>query len=149
MDAYLTKPLDIARLQEVLSRFGDSSHRTSELQAMAAARLAELTDGDTEFYDELVSTFILGGREALREMQQAVERGDKETLGRQAHRLKGASANLHLQELAAIAALVESNARQQADTDCSRDVARMSTEFEKTAVALRAGAGAGSDAAGR
>jgi signal transduction histidine kinase/ligand-binding sensor domain-containing protein/DNA-binding response OmpR family regulator len=138
MDAYLTKPLDVAHLQQVLEKFASANTRTGELQAAAASRLAELTDGDEEFYDELISTFIIGGREALREMQQAVERGDKETLGRQAHRLKGASANLHLQELTAIAAMVESNARQQVEADWSGDVAKMSTEFERTAQALQA-----------
>jgi two-component system sensor histidine kinase/response regulator len=139
MDAYLTKPLDIAHLQSMLDKFaGAGAMRPVELQAAAAARLAELTDGDEEFYDELISTFIIGGREALREMQQAVERGDKETLGRQAHRLKGASANLHLQQLTAIAATVESNARQQVEADWSGDVAKMSTEFERTAQALQA-----------
>jgi HPt (histidine-containing phosphotransfer) domain-containing protein len=65
-------------------------------------------------------------------------RGDKETLGRQAHRLKGASANLHLEELTAIAALVESNARREGNPDWSHDMEKISTEFEKTAEALQA-----------
>ena len=140
MDAYLTKPLDIARLEEVLEKFAKVADHPAALHAAALKRLADLAGDDTAFYDELVSTFILGGREAVTEMQHAVKRGDQETLGRQAHRLKGASANLHLQELASIAETIETNARMQTDrsTDWSRDVEKISSEFERTAEALQA-----------
>jgi len=140
MDAYLTKPLEIARLQEILNQFVQAAPQPADLHAAALLRLADLAGDDTEFYEELVSTFIIGGREAVKDMQQAIARGDSELLGRSAHRLRGASANLHLEELAKIAALIEDNARKPAesDSDWSRDVENFSSEFERTAEALRA-----------
>ena len=114
MDDYLTKPLDISRLQDVLDRFmgradGESvpaaAPSTAAVEAPSAdkairARLADVSGDDEEFMIELVNAFLSGGEDTVQELRAAVELGDAEAIARAAHKLKGAAANLHVNNLA-------------------------------------------------
>jgi CheY-like chemotaxis protein/HPt (histidine-containing phosphotransfer) domain-containing protein len=144
MDDYLTKPIDMGRLQAVLERFVGSKPQAAQPAPAPAlcdeailARQGEIAGDDPEFHEELVSAFILGGEETLREMQEAVVRGDRDTLGRCAHKLKGASANLHMDTLAAIAFDIETRAKAGEDSDWRRNFARVSSEFARVAAGLK------------
>ncbi|MFL6551350.1 MAG: response regulator, partial [Povalibacter sp.] len=120
MNDYLTKPLDISRLQDVLDRFlspAVSEERILNTRTIASStaisirrRLNEIADGDAEFAVELLSAFIGGAQEALQEMELAVHSNDLGALGRAAHKLKGASSNLHIEELAARSLAIETRA---------------------------------------
>jgi PAS domain S-box-containing protein len=119
MDGFLTKPLEIARLHETLTKFG---LRVSPEEGAAApgggnsnvpidlSRLHELTDGDPEFTRELVATFIASGEQTMAELRAALAALDRAALSRIAHKLKGASANIHAGPLCNLSHLLESQA---------------------------------------
>jgi HPt (histidine-containing phosphotransfer) domain-containing protein len=81
------------------------------------ARLNELTEGDPEFAYELASTFIASGEEVVQEIRTAMSCFDRGGLSRAAHKLKGASANIHADPLRALADTLE---RQSAQLDQPR-----------------------------
>jgi two-component system sensor histidine kinase/response regulator len=120
MNGFLTKPLDIARLHETLEMHGlaaassDNGNGETTAKAMNTpvnlARLNEITDGDPEFAYELASTFISSGEQVLTEIQTALDALDRNGLSRAAHKLKGASANIHADALRDLAYALESQA---------------------------------------
>jgi PAS domain S-box-containing protein len=169
MDDYLTKPLDITRLQDVLDRFfapatdantelftepstepsatAASSHSTdtdrqttpmTELDTAIRARLADIAGDDTEFVGELINAFIMGSEESIREMHQGIVAKDRGALGRAAHKLKGASSNLHIDALAVMAGDVETAAKAGKDEGMTKAVEAIVTEFQRVAQAMRA-----------
>jgi len=107
MNAFLTKPLEIARLYETLERFGLGVTQQADATAPAEestapvdlAKLNEITDGDAEFTYELASTFISSGYQVINEITAALAAFDRVALARAAHKLKGASANIHAESV--------------------------------------------------
>ena len=108
MDAHLGKPLEPSQLANCLGRYltADSAPTAIDLPA-----LRELTGGDVEFERELIDTFIRSGDACLAEILAALRASDLETIGRRAHALKGASANIHARPLSAAASQLEHAAR--------------------------------------
>jgi PAS domain S-box-containing protein len=149
MDDYLTKPLDISRLQDVLDRFmGAPAAAAAATPSPAAtpasvntssvrARLADIAGDDPQFVDELIQTFVAGGADSVREIRAAASRGELDVLTRAAHRFKGACANLHIDTLATLTAALEGHARGGQPRDWREDVERIATEFERVAEQLR------------
>jgi len=148
MDDYLTKPLDISRLEDVLDRFmGNSADRDPKPESGAPriasadvsvrARLAEIAGDDVEFIAELIGAFLTGGEDTLRELEAAAANGDAGAIGRAAHKLKGASANLHIDGLAALTLEVETRAKAGQPADWRHDLERIKTEFARVSAALR------------
>jgi PAS domain S-box-containing protein len=109
MDAHLGKPIVPAQLIDCLSRY---LKRSDERQAVDMNALRELTGGDTEFERELVETFVSSGDQCLADIASALRIRDFDTIGKRAHALKGASANIHARDLAAAASTLENAARQ-------------------------------------
>ncbi len=147
MNDYLTKPLDISRLQDVLDRFLSPAAAEEKLLTMPTqpsttvtsirSRLNEIADGDAEFAVELLATFIAGAQESLQEIELAVHANDLGALARAAHKLKGASSNLHIEELAARAQAVEARAKANEVADWHHELAQLSDEFARISVTLR------------
>ncbi|MET0986119.1 MAG: response regulator [Steroidobacteraceae bacterium] len=160
MDNYLTKPLDIARLQDVLDTyFGGSSQAMTHIERTLTApathlgdvrrRLQEVSGGDAEFERELITAFVDSGEETLREMHTVLERGDRAGLSRCAHRFKGACANLHIDFLTSLAQAIETGAKAGAAHDWKADVAQLAAEFKQVCAALRSGPAAQTAGAAR
>lgn len=164
MDDYLTKPLDMARLRTVLDRYLRVRPRAASSGAPAQAtapppgsappvaracdepmwaRLAEIAGDDDDFIGEVIGAYVLGGQEALFEMRRAAHRGERELLGRCAHRLKGASENLRIDGLAAAMHEIERCANAGEDCDWQQRVHQATVEFERIAELLRARMGSG------
>jgi len=102
------------------------------------ARLNEITDGDVEFAHELASTFVASGEEVLREIHAALAAFDRVALSRAAHKLKGASANIHAEPLRDLAYTLETQAAQL-DQPRLRDlVDRLQNQFQIAAQFLQA-----------
>ena len=147
MDDYLTKPLDISRLQDVLDRFMSAvssdmdptvvASMTRNLDESLEARLREVAGDDDEFAAELVSAFIMSGEEAILELRAAAHRQDLEQLARAAHKLKGAANNLHVDRLGLLTADVEARARGGGRNDWSEELKMISAEFERVSEQLR------------
>jgi two-component system, sensor histidine kinase and response regulator len=109
MDAHLGKPIEPAQLIDCLSRYLKPN---DERQAVDMNALRELTGGDTEFERELVETFVSSGDRCLADIASALRVRDFDTIGKRAHALKGASANIHAEGLAAAASVLEKAARR-------------------------------------
>ncbi len=109
MDAHLGKPIVPSQLADCLERYlGKKSLHELDLSA-----LHDITGGDAEFERELIETFVASGDRCLADIVEAMESSDYETLGRRAHALKGASANIYAHRLSAVAANLESAARSK------------------------------------
>jgi len=152
MDDYLTKPLDISRLQDVLDRFmgraeGETIAPAPPLSAAAAvpsadsairARLADVAGDDEEFMIELVNAFLSGGDDTVQELRAAVELADAAAIGRAAHKLKGAAANLHVNNLATLSFDLETRAKSGQKADWRADFEKIAAEFARVGNSLRA-----------
>jgi CheY-like chemotaxis protein len=114
MDAHLGKPLEPSQLADCLGRYLEKDTALMEIDMKA---LRELTGGDAEFERELVDTFIASGDQCLADIVTALEVSDFDTIGKRAHALKGASANIHAHTLCDAASKVETAARANAATE--------------------------------
>jgi CheY-like chemotaxis protein len=114
MDAHLGKPLEPTQLADCLGRYlkTDVAPRAVDMEA-----LHELTGGDAEFERELVETFVSSGDQCLADIMAALAVRDWETIGKRAHSLKGASANMQAHPLSVAASDLENAARAQSVQD--------------------------------
>jgi PAS domain S-box-containing protein len=108
MDAHLGKPVEPAQLIDCLGRYLKPEAARAEVDRNA---LRQLTDGDAEFERELVQTFVSSGDRCLAEILSALRAGDLDTIGKRAHALKGAGANIRAPGLVAAASSLESAVR--------------------------------------
>jgi len=126
MDDYLTKPLDRTRLSKTLDRHlafassglkvGESATPSPITHSSADApvewgHIVAVSDGDQKFARELVQLFIDSGDAALREIREALNRGDLKAMGSAAHSFKGSSASIHAESASAAAGRLEAAAR--------------------------------------
>ncbi len=146
MNAFLTKPIDVARLRETLERHGlglQDNSSTSAVQnshtgvPIDLGRLNELTAGDAEFAYELASTFVASGEQVLGEIDSAVAAFDRPALSRAAHKLKGASANIHADPLCALALALETQAPRLDQPRLKELIEELREEFERAAEFLQ------------
>ena len=131
MDSYLTKPLDRAALEVTLHRYLPRSASTPEPRPEAVQvgrylgvaeprdnepvdwqNLLASADGDREFTDDLAQIFIESGDSTLRDIRDALTRGDFDAVGKAAHALKGSSANMRATATCEAASRLEAAARQ-------------------------------------
>ena len=140
MNDFLTKPLDIPRLHEVLTKFGLRASTDDVPTVTDAAetdvpvdlgRLNDLTEGDPEFSQELVRTFIASGEQALHEARVALAALDRPALSRIAHKLKGASANIHAEPLRLLSHTLETQAASLDQPRLNELVDNLATELAR------------------
>jgi two-component system, sensor histidine kinase and response regulator len=108
MDAHLGKPLEPSQLAACLGRYLKEDAVAADVDLDA---LRDITGGDADFERELVETFITSGDQCLAEIVAALHISDFETIGKRAHALKGASANIYAHTLSAAASSLEHAAR--------------------------------------
>jgi len=153
MDDYLTKPIDRDRLSEVINRYLSPSQRPARLEVNGEAqpalietssepvdwgRLMLTAENDRDFADELVQLFIESGDSVLKDISDALERGDMAALGRAAHSLKGSSANMCATPTSEAAARLESAARAGAAEDVAKLEMQLRAETRRAMEYLRA-----------
>jgi two-component system, sensor histidine kinase and response regulator len=108
MDAHLGKPIVPSQLADALARhLGDKK----TLHDVDLPALREITGGDADFERDLIETFVVSGDKCLADIVEALRVSDYETIGKRAHALKGASANIHAHRLSAAASHLEIAAR--------------------------------------
>ena len=134
MDAHLGKPIEPAQLIVCLGRYLRTDSGQPEVDMSA---LRELTGGDMEFERELVETFVSSGDKCLAEILTAYRARDFETIGKRAHALKGASANIHASGLAAAASSLESAARANSTAEIDGLVQELSEKLQAVNAELR------------
>jgi len=143
MNGFLTKPIEIARLHEMLERFGMSAQAPEDSAAGATSaasstpvdlsRLNELTEGDPGFAHELAQTFVASGGQVMQEVHAALAAFDRPALGRAAHKLKGASANVYAEALRALAFSLEAQAANLDRQRLTELIEQLATEFTRAA----------------
>jgi two-component system sensor histidine kinase/response regulator len=146
MDDVLTKPLEVARLAEVLERFvaplpdapAARQHEPGPELGSAPldlARLANLAGADTNFMSELVAVFRTSASNLLAELRRALASGpDRTKLMREAHKLKGASDNVGATRLRELAVRLESLAPASSPEElgrCSEAIAAELAELDR------------------
>jgi two-component system sensor histidine kinase/response regulator len=134
MDAHLGKPIEPAQLIDCLARYLKPE---AERPAVDMNALRELTGGDEEFERELVETFVVSGDQCLAEILAALDVKDFDTIGKRAHALKGASANIHAPGLAAAASTLESAARKNSAGEIDGLVRELSDKLKAVNAQLR------------
>jgi CheY-like chemotaxis protein/HPt (histidine-containing phosphotransfer) domain-containing protein len=158
MDGFLTKPIEVERLSDILARFGmarpataaetASAHATEAALASVIgaaptpqpevsppidlARVNEITGDDVEFAHELLTTFLASSEAQLKEIAAAISASDREALARAAHKLKGACANVYAHELRTISLSLETLAASAPTADLERYSAQLQREFTRT-----------------
>jgi signal transduction histidine kinase/ligand-binding sensor domain-containing protein/CheY-like chemotaxis protein len=153
MDDYLTKPIDRDRLGEVINRYLSPSEGPARLaesrelkpdfieptiEPVDWERLMLSADNDRDFAGELVQLFIESGDTVLKEISDALERGDMAALGRAAHSLKGSSANMCASSTSEAAARLESAARAGGAEDVAKLEMQLRAETRRAIEYLRA-----------
>jgi PAS domain S-box-containing protein len=145
MNAFLTKPLEIAKLHEALDRFGLGEAPAPAATATVAdheavpvelARLHELTEGDPEFAHELAVTFISSGQQVLDEIHAALTNFDRPALARLGHKLKGACANIYAEPLRLLAYELETSGASLDQPRLKDLIGHLDLEFQRAAVFL-------------
>ena len=144
MDGYLTKPIEVERLRNILAKFGLEKPDAAAVTAAAAvpARSPEsaapvdlrefhrVTDGDQAFAQELASAFVESGEQQLAEIAAALAQHQHAAVAKAAHKLKGACANIHAHALKSLAERLEiDSASNTATLDQAHALLRR--EFER------------------
>ncbi|MGQ9732778.1 MAG: response regulator [Candidatus Zipacnadales bacterium] len=102
MDDYVSKPLKAAELYTAIRRalnIQEASSNPTDIRQPSppvfdCKGLAERVGEDTELMREIVQIYLEDAPQEISKMREAAEAGDTERLARQAHSLKGASANV-------------------------------------------------------
>jgi len=134
MDAHLGKPIAPNQLADSLSRLIRAAHGA---QGVDLEALHELTGGDAAFERELIDTFVASGDKCLADILAALETSDYDTIGKRAHALKGASANIHAHRLSTAASNLEVAARANAGDSIGELVRQVSESFRAVNQQLR------------
>lgn len=108
------------------------------LDAAALAGLRELdADGGPGFVAEVVATFVEDANNRVRGMQRAVTIGDIEALRRDAHSLKGSSASVAANAVAALCGEIERVASMPDWSEVPILVGRAAVEVAEACTALQ------------
>jgi two-component system, sensor histidine kinase and response regulator len=148
MDDFLSKPLDVAHLRKVLDRFvGVRPAAAGPAQVADAASAAtdvidvnglqQLTDGDTQFAEELTRTYAASSREILLQMRASIESMDRDGLRKCAHQLKGASGNIYATHVHKLCKALEPDAATLDRLGMNAAVERIAFEVDRSIDALQ------------
>jgi len=149
MDGYLTKPIEVERLRNILAKFGLEKPEVPAVDAVAAAEPSQstqssgsaapvdlhafqnLTDGDQAFAQELVAAFVSSGEQQLAEIAAALAQSQRATVAKAAHKLKGACANIHAHALKSLADRMEIDSAAADAHALTQGNALLRREFER------------------
>jgi signal transduction histidine kinase/CheY-like chemotaxis protein len=136
MDAYVTKPVTVAALGEVLGRLVEPGNEV--LDAETVEGLWELGGDTPAVLNELADAFIEGTPAQIAVLTGAVARSDLETVALAAHQLKGSCAAVGARSMGRLAAQIEAAAVENHSEHLPASVAQIEESFESVVAALRA-----------
>ena len=114
MNDYLAKPFTLAQLRNILlpSKVSRSAANKVTLDSSAIEAVRQLDpDGQDRLLARLIALYRDDSSQLLADIDNAMKAGDAEGVARAAHTLKSSSANLGASNVAAIARLIETSAR--------------------------------------
>ncbi len=146
MDDYISKPVSLERLSEVLERWlpakaeaspaasGDSSGVASEgqepsIEPEVLARLRELEADAPGLVADVLSTFLRETPHRIKRVQAAFDNADAPGLESAAHGLKGSADAVGAQRLSRLCEEIERSGRIGHAADCSPSVAALAAAF--------------------
>jgi len=112
-DAFIGKPFEAKDLEPFLEKYLSKQMGAKEIFVQKSDEVSEMSRMkkalmlDDEQIVQLLDLFHTKMREALLELQRAIEGRDYDLLGRTAHLIKGSSANFRFEEFSALATLIE------------------------------------------
>ena len=124
MDAYLAKPLDTAKLTEVLAEVARSQPPVLDREAVM-----EHIDGSPALLGEITDLYVGIVPGMLADIRQAIRLGDANALERASHALKGCVANLGAKRAGAVALRLEEIGRSGEVGDAEALLSRLETEI--------------------
>lgn len=147
MDDYLTKPVNPTALAGLLERWihhtpsATAPNRPHDppgvLDAETLSQLRELAARDPSGIAELVGMFLSDARERIDSAATAAARGDLTAVSHTAHSLQGSSGNLAATAMRVLCAELEEACADGDGTVVAEIIARLDSEFEQVADALR------------
>jgi len=149
MDDYLSKPVKLEKLREVLAHWAgvqaapstpgaavEATGEAVDLGALEELRSYQL-EGETDALDHLITKFLDSARDECAEARAALSRGDPETLRRAVHRLKGSSGMFGARRLSALSARIEELSSRHTLGEAVPLVDELEQELERVALVLQ------------
>jgi CheY-like chemotaxis protein/HPt (histidine-containing phosphotransfer) domain-containing protein len=139
MDDYISKPVALPALQRVIDRYLEArsiptdparDSRAPGTQAEHIARIQEIAYGDLEFEREIIEIFLTSSEEHLVRLERAVRESDLQGARREAHALKGSSANAGAKNMQQLASVLEEMAAEGKPSGTDDLLRRLWREFE-------------------
>ena len=152
MNDFLTKPLQIDKLSPIVMQHcnhspgHDAGLTALQIDALLAPsiggankitepqvdlrKLYNVVGDDVAFLGELVDAYSQTVSDTFSELKSAVQRDDKESIGRSAHKLKGASSNLCISSVSEIAATLESQVQTLSTLDIESLIRKLHTHAQ-------------------
>jgi two-component system sensor histidine kinase/response regulator len=135
MDDFMTKPVSMQRLGEVLSRW--LGHRESDvIDQGKIAGLQLLGRANPTFMSDITGLFKEDSLMRLHELRGAVAKGDADALMRAAHALKSSSGNIGATRMYSMAAMLEANAKKGEVDTAAAIVEQLAEELDRAMEAL-------------
>jgi CheY-like chemotaxis protein/HPt (histidine-containing phosphotransfer) domain-containing protein len=112
MDGYVTKPIQPQELRKAIEGHAESScqglkssckSKANENEIFERAALLDRLDGDEEFCNELIRICLRDVPGRIESIKKALEENKAELVQKQAHNIKGASANIGAKALSEVA----------------------------------------------
>ncbi len=111
MDDYLTKPVRTAEIAQVLAKWMPEKFPEKKPDSLEHHRLAEISGGDKTFEIELIESYLQETQGYLTQLKEGLRNSDSVCVAQIAERVKGASANVGVKNIAEIASSLQESAK--------------------------------------
>ncbi len=111
MDDYLTKPVRTAEIAQVLAKWMPEKFPEKKPDSLDRHRLAEISGGDKTFEIELIESYLQETQGYLTQLKEGLRNSDSVCVAQIAERVKGASANVGVKNIAEIARSLQESAK--------------------------------------
>jgi HPt (histidine-containing phosphotransfer) domain-containing protein len=139
MDDYVTKPIRVEELQAALERWGQMVTQSTESLSTSNSELSALNKliarGDVKFALDLITLFSQSAADLMTDLRAAIAQPSAHALVVAAHTLKGSSAELGAQTLAALCGEMERLARANQIDQAQSLLAELDAEFVRVCAA--------------
>ncbi|HKB80446.1 MAG TPA: PAS domain S-box protein [Thermoanaerobaculia bacterium] len=134
MDDYVSKPVTLQRLSEVLGRW--LGRREEAVDPVKIAGLQILARSNPTFFRDIASLFREDALLRLHEMRDASSKNHGEALARAAHSLKSSSGNIGATRMYSLCATIESKAKEGKLAEVVPMVEQVALELDRALEAL-------------
>ena len=148
MNDYLSKPVTALALEDMLDRHLAASAPASvvvpefdppgQTKPVHIQRIQAIADGDLVFERELIEAFLSNTEEHLKALEAALHEGNGEEVERQAHTIKGSSANAGAKALQEIADRIEQIGSGGSPVQGLEFLPEITSEFERVRTFFKA-----------